>query len=141
MAAAAARVSRQLDHVILTVRSFEVSVPFYQRALAPLKITNFLDYPGWAKDGTKHPELRGFGDSESKRTFFWLKEGDPHPEAVHVGFKALDTKEVDAFHVAAVAAGGKSKAAPQIRHEYYAGYYATWVLDPDGHDIEVVHKS
>jgi hypothetical protein len=40
-----------------------------------------------------------------------------------------------------VAAGGKSKEAPQARLEYYPGYYATWVLDPDGHDIEVVHKS
>jgi hypothetical protein len=40
-----------------------------------------------------------------------------------------------------VAAGGNSKAAPQARLEYYPGYYATWVFDPDGHDIEVVHKS
>jgi predicted lactoylglutathione lyase len=40
-----------------------------------------------------------------------------------------------------VDAGGKSKESPQARLEYYPGYYATWVLDPDGHDIEVVHKS
>jgi hypothetical protein len=39
-----------------------------------------------------------------------------------------------------VGAGGKSKESPQARPEYYPGYYATWVLDPDGHDIEVVHK-
>jgi predicted lactoylglutathione lyase len=60
---------------------------------------------------------------------------------VHVGFVAKDHAEVDAFYKAAVAAGGKSKEAPQARLEYYPGYYATWVLDPDGHDIEVVHKS
>jgi len=52
-----------------------------------------------------------------------------------------DHAEVDAFYKAAVNAGGKSKESPQTRHEYYPGYYATWVLDPDGHDIEVVHKS
>jgi hypothetical protein len=40
-----------------------------------------------------------------------------------------------------VDAGGKSKESPQARPEYYPGYYATWVFDPDGHDIEVVHKS
>jgi len=40
-----------------------------------------------------------------------------------------------------IAAGGKSKESPQARPEYYPGYYATWVLDPDGHDIKVVHKS
>ena len=49
--------------------------------------------------------------------------------------------EVDAFYKAALAAGGKSKESPQARLEYYPGYYATWVLDPDGHDIEVVNKS
>jgi predicted lactoylglutathione lyase len=68
------------------------------------------------------------------------REGKPDPQAVHVGFVAKDHAEVDAFYRAAVAAGGKSKEAPQARLEYYPGYYATWVLDPDGHDIEVVHK-
>jgi catechol 2,3-dioxygenase-like lactoylglutathione lyase family enzyme len=72
---------------------------------------------------------------------FWLKEGKPDPQAVHVGFVAKDHAEVDAFYKAALAAGGKSKKPPQARPEYYPGYYATWVLDPDGHDIEVVHKS
>lgn len=83
--------------------------------------------------------MKGFG--YDKKAFFWLKEGKPYPEAVHVGFVAKDNAEVDEFYKAAVAAGGKSKEAPRARLEYYPGYYATWVLDPDGHDIEVVHKS
>src|SRR6266436_1017454 len=124
-----------IDHIILTVSDFERSVAFYRKALKPLGITNFLDYEG--QDG--HPDLKGFGDG--KRAFFWLKEGKPDPQAVHVGFVAKDHAEVDAFYKAAVEAGGKSKEAPQARPEYYPGYYATWVLDPDGHDIEVVHKS
>ena len=124
-----------IDHVILTVSDFKRSVAFYAKALKPLGITTFMDYEG--KDG--HPDLKGFGDG--KRYFFWLKEGKPDPQAVHVGFVAKDHSEVDAFYKAALAAGGKSKESPQIRLEYYPGYYATWVLDPDGHDIEVVNKS
>jgi catechol 2,3-dioxygenase-like lactoylglutathione lyase family enzyme len=124
-----------IDHVILTVRSFKRSVPFYTEALKPLGITNFTDYEG--HDG--HPDLKGYGDG--LRAFFWLKEGTPDPGAVHVGFEAKNRAEVDAFHQAAVGAGGKSQKRPQARLEYYPGYYATWVLDPDGHDIEVVYKS
>jgi catechol 2,3-dioxygenase-like lactoylglutathione lyase family enzyme len=124
-----------LDHVILTVKDFNRSVAFYVKALKPLGITNFTDYKG--HDG--HPDLKGFGDGES--AFFWLKEGRPDPESVHVGFVAKDRAEIDGFYKAALKAGGKSKASPQARLEYYPGYYATWVLDPDGHDIEVVHKS
>ena len=114
-----------IDHIILTVSDFERSVAFYAKALKPLGITNFVDYEG--RDG--HPDLRGFGDG--KRAFFWLKKGKPDPQAVHVGFVAKDHAEVDAFYKAAVGAGGKSKESPQARPEYYPGYYATWVLDPD----------
>ena len=83
--------------------------------------------------------MKGFGDG--KRAFFWLKEGKADPQAVHVGFVAKNHAEVDAFYKAGMNAGGKSKKAPQARPEYYPGYYATWVFDPYGHDIEVVHKS
>jgi catechol 2,3-dioxygenase-like lactoylglutathione lyase family enzyme len=124
-----------IDHVILTVSDFKRSVDFYAKALKPLGITTFIDYEG--KDG--HPDLKGFGDG--KRYFFWLKEGKPDPQAVHVGFVAKDHSEVDAFYKAALAAGGKIKESPQARLEYYPGYYATWVLDPDGYDIEAVNKS
>lgn len=124
-----------IDHVILTVRDFKRSIAFYTKALKPLGATHFTDYQG--QDG--HPDVKGFGDGE--RALFWLKEGNPDPEAVHVGFEAKDHAEVDAFQQAAVNAGGKSKEPPRARLEYYPGYYATWVLDPDGYDIEVVHKS
>jgi catechol 2,3-dioxygenase-like lactoylglutathione lyase family enzyme len=129
------RKENMIDHVILTVSDFKRSVAFYAKALKPLGITALPDYDG--KDG--HPDLKGFGIGKSH--FFWLKEGKPDPQAVHVGFVAKDHSEVDAFYKAALAAGGKSKASPQARLEYYPGYYATWVLDPDGHDIEVVNKS
>lgn len=124
-----------IDHVILTVKEFKRSVAFYRKALKPIGLTEFTDYVG---EGG-HPDLKGFGTGA--RFVFWLKEGTPDPQAVHVGFVAKSRSEVDAFYAAAIAAGGRSTRPPQARLEYYPGYYATWVLDPDGHDIEVVHKS
>ena len=85
-----------IDHVILTVSDFKRSVAFYAKALKPLGITTLIDFEG--KDG--NPDLKGFGDG--KRYFFWLKEGTPDPQAVHVGFVAKDHSEVDAFYKAAL---------------------------------------
>lgn len=124
-----------LDHVILTVSNFESSVAFYTKALKPLGIDFVMDFEG--RDG--HPDLKGFGNGNS--IFFWLKEGNPEPTAIHVGFIAKDNAEVDAFYKAAIAAGANTKEAPRVFPEYYPGYYSTWILDPDGHDIEVTHKS
>src|SRR6267143_7285246 len=72
------RKENMIDHVIHTVSHFMRSVAFYAEALKPLGITTLLDYEG--KDG--HPDLKGFGIGKSH--FFWLKEGKPAPQAVHV---------------------------------------------------------
>jgi hypothetical protein len=75
------------------------------------------------------------------RFFFWLKEGRPDPDTVHFGFVAKSHAEVNAFFVAAIAAGGREKTAPVPQLQYHPDYYATWVLDPDGRDVEVVNKT
>ena len=124
-----------LDHVILTVSDFKRSIAFYEEALKPLEITDFMDYVG--KNG--HPDLKGFG--KDGRFIFWLKEGKPDPDAIHVGFMAKSHAMVDAFYDAAIAAGGRDKTAPAPQLQYHPDYYATWVLDPDGYDIEVVNKT
>lgn len=124
-----------LDHVILTVNNFNRSVAFYTEVLKPLGISLNTEYKG--ENG--HPDLIGFGNGNS--IFFWLKEGKPYPEAIHIGFVAKDHAEVDAFYKAAVAAGAKTKEQPKIFTEYYPGYYATWIFDVDGYEIEVVNKS
>ena len=124
-----------LDHVIVTVTDFRRSIAFYEQALKPLGITDLLDYKG--QDG--HPDLKGFGTGG--RFFFWLKEGRPDPSAVHVGLVAKSHAEVNAFFAAAIAAGGREKTAPAPQPQYHPDYYATWVLDPDGHDVEVVNKT
>jgi catechol 2,3-dioxygenase-like lactoylglutathione lyase family enzyme len=115
-----------LDHVILTVKDFERSVAFYRKALKPLGLSEFTNY----QTGHGHPDLKGFG--KDGRFIFWLKEGKPDPSAVHVGFVDKSQAVVKAFHRAAIAAGGREKTE---------NYFATWVLDPDEHDIEVVNKT
>lgn len=123
-----------LDHIILSVSDVERSLRFYEAALKPLKIKMFMPFKG--QNG--HPDLWGFGDG--KRAFFWLKLGMPNPDAIHWGFIADSNKLVDSFYKAAMAAGAKDRISPRARLEYYPGYYAADVYDPDGYHFEVVHK-
>jgi catechol 2,3-dioxygenase-like lactoylglutathione lyase family enzyme len=124
-----------LDHIILSVSDVERSLKFYEAALKPLKITMFMPFKG----AEGHPDLWGFGDG--KKAFFWLKQGKPNPAAIHRGFVAESKKIVDAFYKAAMAAGAKDRISPRARLEYYPGYYAADIFDPDGYTFEVVHKS
>jgi catechol 2,3-dioxygenase-like lactoylglutathione lyase family enzyme len=127
--------SKVINHMILTVSDVERSLAFYQAALRPLNIQYFLPYKG--KDG--HPDLWGFGDG--KRAYFWLKQGKADPAAIHWGFDAENHAKVDEFYKAAMAAGARDNISPRARLEYYPGYYAADVLDPDGYSFEVVYKS
>ena len=124
-----------IDHVILTVAEFARSVEFYTAVLKPLGVTDVIDYPG----RVDHPHLKGFG--ANGQLFFWLKEGEARPDAVHVGFVAPSQAKVKEFFEAAVAAGGSIKTVPGPQHQYFADYFAAWVIDPDGHDIEIVNKT
>jgi catechol 2,3-dioxygenase-like lactoylglutathione lyase family enzyme len=113
----------------------ERSLAFYDAALKPLDIKFFLPYKG---EGN-HPDLWGFGDG--KRAFFWIKQGKPDPASIHWGFTAENKSQVDEFYRAAISAGARDNISPRARVEYYPGYYAADVFDPDGYSFEVVHKS
>ncbi len=127
-----------LDHIFLSVSDIDRSIDFYERALAPLGITQRFDYDG--KDGPPgHPDLKGFG--ANNRMFFWLREGAVQGGATHVGFVANSQAEVDAAYAAAIAAGATDNGAPGARLYYDPRYYAGNVLDPDGYSIEFVYKS
>ncbi|HEY1808911.1 MAG TPA: VOC family protein [Acidobacteriaceae bacterium] len=127
-----------LDHVFLTVSDMERSTSFYEAALAPLGISQRVDYDG--KDGPpEHPDLRGFG--ANGRFHLWLRQGAAHGDAAHVGFVANSRNQVDAAYAAAIAAGATDNGAPGIRRYYDPRYYAANVLDPDGYSIEFVYKS
>ena len=69
---------------------------------------------------------------------FWIGEGEPPAAPVHVAFAAADRATVDKFHRAAVEAGGRDNGAPGLRPHYHAGYYAAFVIDPDGNNVEAV---
>jgi catechol 2,3-dioxygenase-like lactoylglutathione lyase family enzyme len=123
-----------LDHIILTVSDLARSVEFYEKALAPLGISHYIDYDG--ENG--HPDLKGFG--REKRAFFWLKAGEPSAAAVHFAFVAASREEVQGFYAAAMAAGARDNISPRVRSEYHSMYYAADILDPDGYSVEVVIK-
>jgi catechol 2,3-dioxygenase-like lactoylglutathione lyase family enzyme len=127
-----------LDHVFLSVSDIERSVAFYTRALAPLGITDRVDFDG--KDGPPgHPDLKGFGCKG--RFILWLRSGEVDSRAAHVGFIAKSRIEVDAAYAAAMAAGASDNGKPSARLYYDPRYYAGNVFDPDGYSLEFVYKS
>jgi catechol 2,3-dioxygenase-like lactoylglutathione lyase family enzyme len=120
---------RLIDHVHLVVKDLAASRRFY------LAVFEVLGIP--------------LGGEDAAEGFFWADElfvSSPDSKAatgkltgrVHLAFQAGHRTAVDRFHAAAVAAGGKDNGAPGIR-PYHPGYYAAFVLDPDGNNIEVVH--
>jgi catechol 2,3-dioxygenase-like lactoylglutathione lyase family enzyme len=126
-----------LDHIFLAVSDIARSIAFYQAALAPLGITDRLDYDG--RNGPPgHPDLKGFG--ANGRMFFWLREGEARSQAAHVGFVARSREAVDAAYAAAIAMGATDNGAPGARLHYDPRYYAANVLDPDGYSLEFVFK-
>ena len=127
-----------IDHVILTVSDLGRSIEFYSMALAPLGITERLDYDG-ADGPPGHPDLKGFGIN--RRMIFWLKLGAPGPSATHVGFVANSEKQVQDAHAAALAAGAAEIHPPGPQLHYDPRYYAAQVRDPDGYSLEFVYKS
>ncbi|WP_121120082.1 VOC family protein [Croceibacterium ferulae] len=127
-----------LDHIFLTVSDTDRSIAFYEQVLPVLGIARRLDYDG--KDGPPgHPDLKGFG--AEGRMFFWLRQGEAAPGAVHVGFIAASAAMVDEAHAAAMAAGAAQIHPPGPQLHYDPRYYAAQVRDPDGYSLEFVFKS
>ena len=124
-----------LDHIGINVTDFERSKAFYEQALAPLDIALAMEWgpsAGFGRGGK--PELWIGAQQASFQTEAQIQVITP----VHVCLRARSRAEVDAFHRAAIAAGGKDFGAPGLRPEYHPGYYGAFVLDPDGHNIEAV---
>jgi catechol 2,3-dioxygenase-like lactoylglutathione lyase family enzyme len=127
-----------LDHIFISVNNIDISIAFYDQALAPLGIRHVVDYDG--ADGPEgHPDLKGFG--RGGRVSFWLRQGLSSACSAHVGFVAKSVAEVNAFYAAAMAAGATDNGAPGARLHYDPRYYAANIFDPDGYSIEVVYKS
>ena len=116
-----------IDHITLWARDLPASRRFYEAALAPLGFG--LEF--------EHDGLLAFGSGESGRLILYA--GERPVAGVHVAFSAPSREAVNAFHAAAVEAGGRDNGAPGPRPEYHAGYYGAYVFDPDGNNVEAVH--
>jgi catechol 2,3-dioxygenase-like lactoylglutathione lyase family enzyme len=115
-----------IDHTGLTVADVASSKAFYRAALGPLGYALIMEWEQYA----------GFG--VPPKPDFWIGKGKPNVPPIHVAFRAQNRKEVDAFYKAAMAAGGRDNGPPGLRPHYHENYYGAFVLDPDGHNIEVV---
>ena len=116
-----------LDHVGVNVSDLAAARSFYAGALEPLGVKPIMEVEGIAC---------GFGDGQ--KPYFWIaRRPNPTPSA-HIAFEAPDRATVDAFHDAALAAGGRDNGEPGPRPIYHEHYYGAFVLDPDGNNIEAV---
>lgn len=113
-----------LDHIGLRTTQFEAVTTFYKAALAPLGYTAKMEYPGVVGLGREFPD-------------FWISGDDKGSSNIHLAFKTEDRATVDAFYAAALANGGKDNGAPGLR-DYTPTYYAAFVFDPDGNNLELV---
>lgn len=122
-----------IDHTGVTVSDFGRSRRFYEQALAPLGYALLMEL---SADVTGHADVAGFG--EPPKPDFWISSGRPNTPPVHVAFRVASRDRVDAFYRAALAAGGTDNGPPGVREHYHPHYYAAFVHDPDGHNIEAV---
>jgi catechol 2,3-dioxygenase-like lactoylglutathione lyase family enzyme len=115
-----------IDHVTANVSDFEQAKQFYTRALAPLGYSLQMEFESAA----------GFGSGEGIPDF-WIGSREERG-ATHVAFSAPNRAAVDAFYEAATAAGGRDNGAPGVRAELHENYYAAFVHDADGNNVEAV---
>jgi catechol 2,3-dioxygenase-like lactoylglutathione lyase family enzyme len=121
-----------IDHLGIPANDYETSKAFYIKALAPIHYTLLNEYPA-AVSGTF--DYAGFGEDDPD---FWISSGQQMQGQLHVAFRVPTRELVDAFYKAAMEAGGRDNGAPGVRELYHPNYYAAFVLDPDGHNIEAV---
>ncbi|MFL9670751.1 VOC family protein [Variovorax sp. AB1(2024)] len=114
------------DHIGIRASDREASEAFFLRALAPLGVSVAMKGP------------HGVGLGKNGKPSLWIYESDERPVALHLAFTAQDRGQVDAFHRAAIEAGGRDNGPPGLRAHYHPHYYAAFVVAPDGHNVEAV---
>jgi catechol 2,3-dioxygenase-like lactoylglutathione lyase family enzyme len=119
-----------IDHISVGVTDLERSARFYEQTLTPLGLARLVTRPGTV----------GFGKNYSE---FWINlrpgmASVASESGCHICLRAKSTSEVDAFHAAALGAGGSSDGAPGLRPHDRVKYYAAFIRDPDGNRVEAV---
>jgi catechol 2,3-dioxygenase-like lactoylglutathione lyase family enzyme len=121
-----------IDHIGIVVGDYEAARRFYDAALGALGAGPVMSVPEEFTGGAK---VVGYGRDKPD---FWISDcGEPGPGR-HIAFSARSRAEVDAFHAAALAAGGRDNGAPGLRPHYHENYYGAFVFDPDGNNVEAV---
>jgi catechol 2,3-dioxygenase-like lactoylglutathione lyase family enzyme len=119
-----------IDHLTLKVRDLKASKIFLAAALRPLGYEVLMDFG----------EAAGLG--ADKKADLWLAQDPENTRPTHLALAAPSRKAVDAFHAAALAAGAKDNGKPGLRPDYAPTYYAAFVIDANGHNLEAVtHRS
>jgi len=121
-----------IDHTGIGVADVGRSASFYDAAFGALGMRRVAQIPeNVGTDGI------GYG---LDHPVFWIDRFHPHSVKQHTAFAAKSRTQVDAFYAAALKAGGIDNGGPGLRRQYAPGYYAAFVLDPDGNNIEAVYR-
>jgi catechol 2,3-dioxygenase-like lactoylglutathione lyase family enzyme len=115
-----------IDHIGLRVDDVSAAAEFYDAVFAVFRYgRTYAD-----------PDLVGYGSPD--HSFLWLHRSETAQSATHVAFAASNRSAVDAFHSAGLSAGGRDNGAPGLRVAYGPSYYAAFLIDPSGNNVEVV---
>ena len=125
-----------LDHYTLLVSDFRRSLAFYTAALAPLGYAVVMRLTRKEIPGLPFEETAGMG--AAGKPDLWLRPSAGPVAPTHLAFASPDRKTVDAFHAAALKAGGRDNGRPRLRPQYPPPYYGAFVLDPDGSNLAAV---
>ncbi|QHB32409.1 VOC family protein [Yersinia canariae] len=124
-----------IDHTGFCVTNLEDSKLFYTQVLASFGHIVRLEIPDRAAGfGPARPD-----EGADPGGAFWITQGTPSTPRMHLAFSAKNKEEVDEFYSIALRAGGKDDGEPGYRPQYHPGYYAAFILDPDGYNIEAVY--
>ena len=121
-----------VDHLAISVSNLEASGAFYDGALLAIGYSRLMQEP---------KEFAGcltLGWEDSNKADLYISEGQVTEPPMHIAFRVDQREQVDRFFKAAVESGGTDKGMPGLRPSYHKNYYAAYVLDPDGHNIEAV---
>ena len=114
-----------IDHISLRVQDFSRAVDFYKSALAPLGYKVLMEFPNVA------------GMGADGKADLWIMQSEQSPSPTHIAING-ERPQIQAFHEAALTSGGTDNGPPGLRLDYHPNYYAAFVLDPEGNNIEVV---
>jgi catechol 2,3-dioxygenase-like lactoylglutathione lyase family enzyme len=125
-----------IDHIGVGTADFETSRRFYDAALTAIGISAIVELTPEQTGG-----YHGVGYGKDGKAFFWLGGGGTRGAGIHLAFQAPSRAQIDAFYKAAIANGGTDNGPPGLRPYYHPDYYAAFVFDPNGINVEAVCRT